>query len=155
MVKFKSDYNNILIGDMNARTGLLSDIVINDDSQFVSLPNDFLNDVELALRQNCDKKDNQFGKMLLVMCKMTGLRIVNGQKFGDSSGKKTSHFWNSSSTVDYLVTDVETFPQIQTFRVLDYLSHNSDHCPISAVFNLDIPRYQMDNETMIIRKGSN
>ena len=147
LAKFKSYYNVGLIGDFNARTGTHHDIVVNDDDHFVHLPADYLTDSELISRQNCDCVVNTFGRKLLELCRMAGLRIVNGRKFGDSIGKRTCHEWNGSSTVDYMVTDLNTFGLIHLFRVRDNLDHISDHCPISAVINLDVPRNYACGET--------
>ena len=107
---------------------------------------DYLPDGDLIKRNNCDGVVNTFGRKLLELCRMSGMRIVNGRKFGDSTGKKTCHQWNGSSVVDYFITDIETFPSVHTFKVHDILDHISDHCPISAVINLGLIRYVSKQE---------
>ena len=67
---------------------------------------------------------------------MSGIRIVNGRKIGDSMGKKTCHEWNGSSTVDYMLADESLFHLIQSFKIHNTLSHLSDHCPFSTILNL-------------------
>ncbi len=136
LASFGSEYRVCLVGDFNARTGTLSDVIIHDDGKFVGLSDDDENDKEIISRSNCDDVINQFGERLIDMCRMCGLRIVNGRKLGDSTGKKTCHEWNGSSTVDYMLADESLFNLFQTFKVHDMLDHLSDHCPISSVLYL-------------------
>ena len=144
---FRSKYNVCLVGDFNARTGTLPDVIVHDDGKFVGMPDDYENDRELLCRNNCDDSINQFGERLCDMCRMCGLRIVNGRKLGDSTGKKTCHEWNGSSTVDYMLVDESLFQLVQTFKVHDVLDHLSDHCPISSVLNLCYCRNK-DNDSV-------
>lgn len=88
LAKYKSQFRIGLVGDFNARTGALSDIIVNDDSKFMDLPDDYSPDKEILKRQNCDEVINQFGKKLIEICQMSGIRIINGRKLGDSTGKK-------------------------------------------------------------------
>ena len=134
---FKSKYRIGLMGDFNARSGGLSDIIINDDNRYVELPNDYIPDVHIMTRSNSDTVINSFGERLVELCRMSGMRIVNGRKIGDSFGKKTCHEWNGSSTVDYMLGDENLFRLIQMFRVRDEFNHLSDHCPISATLNFN------------------
>lgn len=140
IAKYKTHFRVGLIGDFNARTGQLSDLVSNDDVRFTDLPDDYTVDLDIIERKNCDETVNTFGKRLIELCQMSGLRIVNGRKLGDSVGKRTCFEWNGSSTVDYMLMDESSFSLVQTFKVQDKLNHLSDHCPISAVINLDICR---------------
>ena len=150
IAKYKTQFNMGLIGDFNARTGQLSDIVINDDVTYNKLPTDYTLDLDILDRQNCDETVNAFGKKLIELCQMSGLRIVNGRKLGDSLGNKTCHEWNGSSTVDYMLIDENSFSHVQTFTVQNTLNHLSDHCPISTVINLDVCRQMNHN---INKKG--
>ena len=88
---FKSQYRVGLVGDFNARTGTLPDVIVNDESNYVGLPDDYVTDMDIVERNNCDSIVNQFGERLVELCRMSGVRIVNGRKFGDSTGKKTCH----------------------------------------------------------------
>ena len=134
---FKSKYRVGLVGDFNARTGNLADVIVNDDNKYVDLPDDYIPDVDIMKRNNCDTVFNSFWERLIELCRMSGIRIVNGRKIGDSSGKKTCHEWNGSSTVDYMLADESIFQLIQTFKVGDEFNHLSDHCPFSATLNLN------------------
>ena len=137
LATFKSKYRVGLVGDFNARTGNLTDLIVDDDSKYVDLPDDYKPDDDIMSRSNCDTVINTFGKRLVELCRMSGIRIVNGRKFGDSSGKMTCHEWNGSSTVDYMLADETVFDLIQTFKIKDALNHLSDHCPFSATLNLN------------------
>ena len=149
LAKFKCQYRIGLVGDFNARTGILPDVIINDDDKYVCLPDDYTTDAGIIPRNNCDSIINQFGERLVELCRMSGLRIVNGRKIGDSAGKKTCHEWNGSSTVDYMLADETVFQQIQAFRIKDTLNHLSDHCPFSTIINFNLCKLNSDQEKMV------
>lgn len=136
LATFRSTCRVCLVGDFNARTGTLPDAIVHDDGKFVGMPDDYVNDRQLPDRNNCDCTINQFGERLCEMCRMCGMRIVNGRKIGDSMGKTTCHEWNGSSAVDYMLVDESLFPLVQMFKVHDVLDNLSDHCPFSSVLNL-------------------
>ena len=138
LAMFKHRYRIGLIGDFNARTGKLNDIVVNDDTVYVDLPDDYTIDSDVIDRSNSDNVVNQFGERLVELCRMSSMRIVNGRKMGDSSGKKTCHEWNGSSTVDYMIADETVFNLVHTFCVHRVFNYLSDHCPISAVLNFNM-----------------
>ena len=73
---------------------------------------------------------------MLDMCKSLGLYIANGRKLGDPFGSYTYLKWNGNSVVDYLLTSHEIFDQISTFKVGQYQSMLSDHCPL--LYTLEI-----------------
>ena len=142
---FKSKYRICLFGDFNARTGTLPDVITHDDGLFVGMSDVYDNDMEILCRNSCDDVINQFGERLCEMCRMCGMRIVNGRKIGDSTGKRTCYEWNGSSTVDYMLVDESLFNCVQTFKVHDMLNHLSDHCPISSVLNLHYHKNSRDD----------
>ena len=141
IAQFRSIFDICLVGDFNARTSSFPDYIVNDDDKYIELPINYSCDVETIKRTNCDTYEScSFGSQLLELCKMSELRIVNGRKMGDSTGKKTCHQWNGSSTVDYMISDTSVYPLIQTFQIMDTLEQLSDHCPFSTVINLNIVR---------------
>ena len=150
LAKYQDKFRIGLLGDFNARTGLLTDTIVNDDVQYTCLPDDYTIDLDIIERQNCDKVVNAFGKRLIELCQMSGLRIVNGRKLGDSAGQKTCHEWNGSSTVDYMIIEESSFNKVKTFKVQEKLNHLSDHCPISAVIDIDVERKP---SRKVIKKG--
>ena len=73
LANFKSEYRIGLIGDFNARNGLLSDLVVNDDDKFNNnIQIYYLPDQEMIKRNNCDDVVNTFGRTLFELCKITG-----------------------------------------------------------------------------------
>lgn len=67
-------------------------------------------------RNNEDKHQNAYGKMLLEMCKANKMLIVNGRIGDNLSGKLTC---KGSSTVDYFLCDYSTYKYVSNMRVLE------------------------------------
>ncbi len=61
---YKSKYRIGLVGDFNARTGILPDYIINDDGRYVGLPDNYIPDIDIISRANSDLIVNKFGKQL-------------------------------------------------------------------------------------------
>ena len=87
-----------LIGDFNARTGLLSDVVempnelvnfcIDDESSEIIFENKYT----CGPRLSSDKNVNKHGKKLLSLCKGHNMQIVNG-RFGKKPHKLKTLVW--------------------------------------------------------------
>ena len=75
--------NILAIGDFNSRTGTWSDFILNDRCCYSP-------DVDIA--PVCRKR--------LILCKTTGLRILNGRHSGDRKGNITFYNANGSSLID-------------------------------------------------------
>ena len=119
-------------GDLNARTGNLSDTIPYDkydydDTTISNIP---------PCRNSQDVTVNERGKSMLEMCKAVSLCIVNGRKLGDPFGSFTCFQWNGQSVADYLLTSFDLFDKISVFRVGKFIPWLSDHCPI--FFDLEI-----------------
>ena len=71
------------------------------------------------------------------MCKLNDFLILNGRKVGDLSGNFTSHQWNGSAVVDYVLTPNDFAKNISKFSVGKFVPWLSDHCPLhtTIVFN--------------------
>ena len=81
-IKLSEETENIsfmLLGDLNARTACDPDYVLNEEkSDFLPLPEDYVNDISLPVRLSADKNVvNDNVRKLLDLCKATGLRIAN------------------------------------------------------------------------------
>ena len=131
--------NVILVGDFNARTGQKIDF-IQPDPFLENLLDSPLSNCGKALppRNSEDNGTNTRGDELLDFCKTNEFAIVNGRKIGDLFGKCTSHQYNGSSAVDFLLTPANSFENISYFKVGDYIPWLSDHSPILADIELDI-----------------
>ena len=91
----------VIIGDFNSRTSSLSDFYTNEHGNFDPLSEkdeidyridqDFLTLSQIQLiRNNEDKKTNDFGHKLINLCQVSGMLICNGRINGDNnSGKLT------------------------------------------------------------------
>ena len=75
---------------------------------------------------------NEYGKQLLDICTSCQLRIFNGRKFGDLSGKYTCHKYNGSSVVDYCIVSDSMYSEITHFKVHPWLPLLSDHSMITV-----------------------
>jgi exonuclease III len=128
------DSNYIVMGDMNGRTG-----VEDDGGGFDGVNNDHLpitNEIgastSLLSRKSCDDtcKIDVHGREILDLCKETGLRILNGRKFGDIKGNFTCVTPRGKSVIDYALADYEIYNNIKYFSVNGNLNGLSDHCKI-------------------------
>ena len=97
-----------LLGDFNARTGVLSDRMESINTKYedghVMLDNDDASCTTSQsgrLRSNSDKIINQMGRRLIDMCRSLNLHMLNGRYGADNEiGKPTC---KNSSTVDYII----------------------------------------------------
>ena len=123
--------NVCLLGDFNARTGSLSDTII--ESAHVDKAS-FAEDI-CCIPPRCSKdlSTNNFGYELIDLCKTCELVIANGRMGSDAGiGKLTC---KSSSVVDYVVISQSIFKLVNNFSVLDFDEMCSDiHCPIVVTF---------------------
>ena len=88
------------------------------------------NNYNLPTRNSEDTFVNTRGRELLDFCKTNDYTIINGRKVGDIFGNYTSHQWNGSSVVDYLITPNANYDNILNFSVGAYTPWLSDNCPL-------------------------
>ena len=78
-------------------------------------------------RRNVDN----YGKLLLKLCKAVGMLILNGRLGADKGiGRYTRMADNSASVVDYVIVTPDLFDDVGQFQVNNKF-HESDHLPIS------------------------
>lgn len=130
----------IIMGDLNARTAVAPDYIMDD---FIAPENDnklYICDKELK-RYSEDKVKNSFGTMLLDMCKSLKLRIVNGRLHSDAKiGKFTCETELGSSVIDYMLTGEEYFQNVSDFCVgkhTPFSDHNPLICIIKSGYNIN------------------
>ena len=152
----------ILIGDLNARTGnlndLLDDDVLNPESH---LFNEYVVDNDLCIdesdlivtetqieRFNEDTKTNDFGHRIINICQMSGLLICNGRMEGDKQeGKFTYIDKKGKSTIDYAIISKGLIKFVKEFHVQSPTVF-SDHSPIVLnLKDLNLCKNQQDNST--------
>lgn len=126
----------LLLGDMNARTTCLSELV--KDDRYNVIANDNTDDV---LKRQCDEdvmldygipekrismdvKTNNYGYRLIDMLKHLGMVIINGRCGKDAFvGKLTC---KDKSVVDYAIASPWLLPQVTQFEVLEFNECYSD-----------------------------
>ena len=136
--KFSSKGFVLLLGDFNARTGLLND--------FTNITNDILNDTSLqsddginGLRNSEDKaKPSKRGKDLIAMCNELDMSILNGRTPGDVFGRITCFRPNGCSVVDYGICSNDFIKSVLFFKVDTPLPWLSDHSAIQVAISVDI-----------------
>jgi hypothetical protein len=84
-----------------------------------------------------DKGKNNFGKLLINLCKVQNLFIMNGREGSDSNiGKLTCR---NASAVDYFICSPNIIKCIDDLTVLDFSNCFSDvHTPLSITFESNV-----------------
>ena len=119
----------LIIGDMNARTGILSDISNNDKFHTnSSVPE---RHITATTRNNCDQMIDANGSKLIDLCKSYDMQIVNGRSKGDRWGNFTHSNKNKGeSTVDMAILSDTMATISNDFEVLpqpDYSDHSKNN----------------------------
>ena len=159
IAEFKSTYDAnyrdvkfCVAGDMNGRTVCLPDYVVHDISKNLPLPDDYMEDngPDMPHRTNCDKMINNYGRLLLDLCKMCSLRILNGRAGSDRGvGKWTCTKYYGQSVVVYVACTADLYDSIVSFNVSDPLPH-SDHSVINFSLAVQKRNSTWNSRTVII-----
>ena len=127
----------IIMGDLNARVGNISDILLTYDKlENVTVDNNeyiYKNiNNEIRARNIRDNIVNQYGKRICEICRQSenGLHILNGRTVGDLNGQFTCFRPNGRSTVDLALVNYDLLHHLRYFKV-HLPSLLSDHSPIS------------------------
>ena len=137
--QFTAQGNVLIMGDMNARTGILPDFINENGNNHLDLPVNYQTDGVNKIRQSCDDKINEYGKQLIDICKDSQLRIVNGRAPVDMYGQYTSFNKNGCSVVDYSLSDEYMLSNILYFYIHPP-NHLSDHSMLSMRIKLLKPK---------------
>ena len=156
-IKIKHKVPVCMLGDFNARTGNLSDVITAEEidpnairTTGITVPDyvSTINQLELKERtinrNNSDKHTNNNGIKLIELCKMHDLFICNG-RCGDD--RDIGHFTcKNASVVDYSVMSAELFEYVANFEVDIFDPFLSDvHNPICLSLSLN-SRHSMSLE---------
>ena len=139
VIKFSTQGDILLLGDMNSRTGerkehyteIDEDITVRDQLCVEDITSSDRVVYCLPDRKNEDMKANSFGRNLISITEQAHLAIVNGRKLGDLRGKTTCVTYNGMSTVDYCIVSTTMFDDVIRFSILDQTWY-SDHIPCHA-----------------------
>lgn len=128
------NYNLIICGDFNSRTGTDIDYVYYDNIFNIhALPDDYVIDEEL-FRYSQDKIINSNGRKLLEFCRLNCLRICNGRLGSDKGiGKFTYVGSTGRSVVDYVIVSSALLKCFLKFEVSEP-TILSDHCAVKFGF---------------------
>ena len=135
----------LICGDYNAHTNIkpdyfnsdwatkiteIDDIVKNTNNERLQLINCMYEDHRLDRFSEDMRPMNNNGRLLLDVCKISGLIIVNG-RLGDDKGigRATRVMGDHSTVVDYVIATPKLFDQITHFLIHDKLPE-SDHLPL-------------------------
>ena len=140
-----------MCGDLNARTGGLSDLLVPNkpvlcDPLSHSLPlelNIESNDSDNLIaaippRNSKDTAINSDGRALLDLCTSNNIHILNGRTVGDLFGSQTLHNVRGSSCIDYFLAPTDCRQLVRSMNVLGFTEF-SDHCPISLTLTIPSP----------------
>ena len=119
----------VLLGDFNARTSRLDDMLSDDDHLLDAELNDHYSK-PLPKRNNTDTKINANGRPFVELLQTTGLVILNGRTLGDIFGEPTCIQPQGVSTVDYICVSTSLHDRVRLFKVGN-ISQYSDHRPLS------------------------
>ena len=117
-------YEILIVGDLNARTGL---------NNFIPKTENFKNNKKMncygQFRGSRDETINDRGKKLLDMVSSSNLTILNGNTVGDVMGEYTCYQYNGCSVVDYMIASQKTREAVKWFKIQP-LCPLSDHVPL-------------------------
>ncbi len=127
----------VLLGDFNARTGMLADSLPYDDIH----EHEDINGIDkygepLPKRNNMDAKLNANGRPFIELLQTMDLRILNGRTLGDIFGEPTCIQRQGVSTVDYICVSPRLFSKVRQFTV-GGISLFPDHRPLSMTISTD------------------
>ncbi|CAC5399374.1 unnamed protein product [Mytilus coruscus] len=132
LMSFKkvSDVHTALIGDFNAKTGILNDFVLADetlldlfhldtDNEIISYMLDYENlksyNIPLQRVTQCSCQPNTYGYKLLNCCKKMNMYIANSRIGVDKGVGKTT--CKNTSVVDYLLLSSKLFTLVKEFEI--------------------------------------
>ena len=125
--------NTVLIGDFNARTKDLDDVIYDEED--IDIIPDLTSSQIKYKRNNADNKVNKYGRKLVDYCIQTKSYIANGRTLGDFQGKFTCYAYNGTSTVDYAVISETMHRHVSKFTI-STPEFKSDHCMLTLVIEL-------------------
>ena len=136
---FHAEGEIMIAGDLNARTNLDPDYVLDEGDTFspISQIDHYIVDEPLS-RTNMDSSPvDTHGEKLLDLCKSQSLRILNGRFLDKGSYTRfPTRIGDSPSLIDYFLIESSLLGKVRSFNVKP-LTHLSDHCCLHTSMNTD------------------
>jgi hypothetical protein len=137
------DSSVLLLGDFNARTGILPDYILDDSADNLPCKDWYSTENFDVSRNSCDHNGiNNFGKCLISLCEAYSIHFANGRTPGDLQGNYTCLTYNGCSVVDYCLMSTDLFKHMSRFEVHHEAVTGSVHLPIIATFEHHVPHVQ-------------
>ena len=137
----------LVAGDFNARTATLPDYEVVDEgpwltSRLIDVHTGETSPLPLQ-RLSTDRQLNSHGRHLLHLCKVTGLRLLNGRTPGDTPAQATSTGVDGQgmSVVDYFLGSQHLLPKVTNLEVHHPLATPLDHQ--SVHLHLQFPTHRL------------
>ena len=137
--KYKNLGYILCTGDLNARTGKLSDCPQDAFSPIEDDPLSYINIIDVPPRCSMDNEKNPWGIELVNMCFVHDLCLLNGRTLGDLKGQPTffckkgsSNSKNGFSVIDLSIVDKHLFPNILSFKVHPKNEFQTNHCLVET-----------------------
>ena len=131
------DYGYVISGDANARTKDLLDYILDDNVNYVPVPDFYINDNFCKPRKSRDLHGdiNAHGDSLLNFCCVHDIHILNGRMNDDMEGHLTCFTGNGSSLVDYTLASTKLFTLFQSFEIGDI----DEYTHLPQIFSMVLP----------------
>ena len=133
--KFKYKGSVVIMGDLNARTGI-EDHTLRVDNHISQLLPD-TNSIQEGNQCSCDDKTNSYGRISLKLCNNHNLKIANGQTSGDRVRNYACPSRGGASAVNYLLVENPIHQKVENIKLLPP-EFDSKHTPITATFRIKI-----------------
>ena len=118
LLEYISHYSSLgeimICGDTNARTGIETDYVDNNNI-YISVPHYTACNDNIKYRNSKDLTCTTRGKEFIDLCVASNLHILNGRAFGEIFGKHTYFQYNGNSVVDYCIVSESLFRNVLFF----------------------------------------
>ena len=144
----------LVCGDFNARTDEWNihrtiECDSDDDEQDELNSNSCYCPVGV-MRSSQDRHINQFGRLLINVCKIYHLCILNGSTAGDSGGNMTYISQHGDSVVDYALFHASTSPPYVDLKVGDNVI--SSHMPLEMFLSVNANHHYRMQPSSPVRK---
>ena len=144
VVKYRGKRDNLIIGDLNSRTGSEGNIYHKNNEYIAKIAPESNKKTSLkGDKSPCDDKTNTSGRKLLKISHNHNLNITNGKIPGDRLGNFTSFNNLGASFVDYLLADSNIWEKILEFKIFDS-TFDSKHAPIRATLKFSTSKLQRE-----------